>query len=90
MRVTDRKIKKIENSLSIKKYFEISVLFFLYNWKTADGMEARFSLQNRPKRAEHTPDKYHAPSYHSFRYIGLQVTSIRPIFKKFFKKFHIL
>ena len=27
----------------------------LYDWKTADWMEAGFSLNNRPKRAENTP-----------------------------------
>ena len=39
----------------------------LYNWKTADRMEAGFSLSDRPEQAENTPGRHHARSYHRFR-----------------------
>ena len=50
-------------SLSTEKNIEKSVLTILYNLKTADGIEAGFSLNNRPKQAENT----HPHSYHLFQ-----------------------
>ena len=43
----------------------------LYNWKTANLIEAGFSLNIRAKQSENKFDWHHAYSYYRFRYIQL-------------------
>ena len=45
----------------------------------ADRIEAVFSLNNRPTRAENNSDRHHAFSCHCFRDVRLQFTLVRPI-----------
>ena len=56
----------------------------LYNWKTAARIEAEFSLYKKAKRAENKAGRHHARSYHRFREIRLQFTSVRLLIKKCF------
>ena len=47
-------------------------------------IEAGFSFKDWPKRAENTPGRHHAHSYHRFRGILLQLSSVRPTLKSGF------
>ena len=86
-RCATNKIEKPKICLSKhnkKKYRKISAI--LYYWKTADRIEAGFSLKNRSKGAENMSDGHHARSNHRFRDIRLQFTSLRLILKNIFPR----
>ena len=68
-----------------KKYRKFRAI--LYNWKTADRIEAGFSLNKRVKRAENKSDWHHARSNHRFRDIWLQFTPVKLMWKTFFLVF---
>ena len=49
----------------------------LYNWKTADQIEAEYSLNNKASRAKNKPGCHHPPN--RFTDSQLQFMSDRPI-----------
>ena len=56
----------------------------LHNWKTVNRIEVGFSLNNRAKRAENTPIRLQASSYHRFQDTRLHFTLVRLIGKNGF------
>ena len=63
----------------------IKICAILFNWKTANRIEAGVSLNKRAKRAENKSDCHHARS--RFWDIRLQFTSVRLMWKTVFLAF---
>ena len=79
-------------TIAYENYKEHPEVLDIWKWiysisgKKADRMEVGLSSNDRPKRAENKSDGHHASSYHRFRDIQLQYTSVR-LFYFFFRHY---